>query len=63
MSKRQEVQSTEYYLRQAHAFISNAQVAAEHTGDKELHQEVTKLRQDVITIRKGIAKKLDSHQG
>ena len=63
MSKRMEVQNTEYCLRQAHSLLSNAEIAASHTGDKELHQKVAKLRQDVIDIRKGIAKKLDNHSG
>lgn len=63
MSKKQDAQNTEFYLRMAHQFISSAQISAERTGDKELHGQVTKLRADVIDIRKGLAKKLDSHQG
>lgn len=58
MSKKQEARNTAYYLRQAHAFIGNAQTSAEQTGDKNLHQKVTKLRSDIIEIRKELEKNL-----
>lgn len=58
MSKKSEARSTAYYLRQAHAFISNAQESAEQTGDKNLHQKVTKLRNDLIEVRKDLETKL-----
>ena len=54
MSKKQDAKSVAYYLRQAHAFISNAQDFAEKTGDPTLHQRVTKLRSDLIEVRKDL---------
>lgn len=58
MSKKQDAKSVAYYLRQAHAFISNAQDFAEKTGDKALHTKVTKLRSDLIEVRKDLETKL-----
>ena len=58
MSKKQDARNTAYYLRQAHAFISNAQESAAETGDKNLHQKVTKLRSDLIEVRKELEDKL-----
>ena len=58
MSKKQDAKSVAYYLRQAHAFISNAQTFAEQTGDSHLHQKVTKLRSDIIEVRKELEDKI-----
>lgn len=58
MSKKQDARNTAYYLRQAHAFISNAQESAKLTGDNTLHQKVTKLRSDLIEVRKDLESKL-----
>lgn len=58
MSKKQNAQHTAFHLRMAHAFISHAQDSAKESGDNNLHQKVTKLRSDIIEIRKDLENKL-----
>ena len=61
--KKENAQNTEHYLRRAHENLSEAERYSKGTGDKNLIQKVTKLRQDVKETREDLNKKMDNHSG
>lgn len=57
---KKQVQNTEYYLRQAEGELGNAERSAQGTGDKQLIQKVTKMKESVQETRKEINEKLNN---
>jgi hypothetical protein len=60
--KKDAANSTEYHLRKAHEHLNDAERYSQGTGDKTLHQQVTKIREAVVETRKDLSKKMDNHQ-
>lgn len=61
--KRENAQNTEHNLKRAEEYLRTAETSSQGTGDKQLQQQVTKIREAVTETRKEIIKKLDNHTG
>lgn len=57
---KKQAQNTEYYLREAETYTKEAERSAQGTGDKQLIQKVTKIRESMQETRKEINEKLNN---
>ena len=56
---KQAAKDTERDLRRAEEHLSAAEQSAKQTGDKSLHQKVTKIKEAVTETRKDLDSKLN----
>jgi uncharacterized coiled-coil DUF342 family protein len=56
---KKNAKDVEYNLRNAEGYINEAERSAKGTGDKQLIEKVTKIRESVTETRKDLTKKLD----
>jgi hypothetical protein len=55
---KEAAQTTHQHLQQAEVSVRRAEESAKQTGDKKLHQQVTKIKETVEQTRKDLGSKI-----